>query len=94
MVKGTLPILLQLWQEHLNPIVLGHRQILVLLKLNSGMEDILEEHKSEDALPAAATSEFYRACQQMRHSQGLLYREENLRAVPSFAPVSFTVCCA
>ena len=58
----------------LEPNGLAHRQILVLLKLKCTMEDIFEEHKSEDAVPPAAASEFYRACQQRCHLQELLYR--------------------
>ena len=50
-----------------------HRQILTVLKLNSRIEDLLDEHKESVALPAAAAKELLDACCTMCHVQGLLF---------------------
>ena len=53
-----------------------HRQILTVLKLNSRIADLLDEHKESVALPAAAAKELLDACCSncsMCHVQSLLF---------------------
>ena len=65
--------MLHLWSKHYNKHIAVHRQVLALLKMNSKIEDLLDEHKHEMALPANAAKELLDACCCMCHLQQLLY---------------------
>ena len=69
-------VVLHLWSKHHNHHITVHRQILTVLKLNSRIEDLLDEHKESVALPAAAAKELLDACCSncsMCHVQSLLF---------------------
>ena len=66
-------VMLHLWLKYYNPNLSVHRQILLVLKLNSKVEDLLDEHKQYVALPHAAAKELLDSCCSMLHLQSLLY---------------------
>ena len=75
-------VMLNLWSKYCNKHISVHRQVLTLLKLNSKVEDLLEEHKHEMALPADAAKELLDACCCMCHVQQLLFdhfQDEDVR---------------
>ena len=75
-------VMLQLWLKHCNQQLAVHRQILTLLKLNSNIEDLLDEYKQDVALPAASAKELLDKSSSMCHLQSLLYdhfAQENLQ---------------
>jgi len=57
-VKHFGEVLLWLWQKHMNPALLLHKRILLMLKLNVQMETILALNKTSFALPAAEAHQF------------------------------------
>ena len=66
-------VMLHLWSKHYNKDIAVHRQILALLKMNSKVEDLLDEYRHEMALPANAAKEFLDTCCCMCHLQQLLF---------------------
>ena len=72
-VKGLSSIMVRLWQEHCNPAISIHQQILCLLKQNYRMESLLDEHKEDLAFPAASAQAFKDACHSMLHLNHLLF---------------------
>ena len=66
-------VMLHLWQKHYNHSISVHRQILLLLKMNSKVEDLLDEHKQCVALPAPAAKELLDSCKVTLHLQSLLF---------------------
>lgn len=77
-------VMVHLWLKHYNHNICVHRQILTLLKLNSKVEDLLDEYKCNVALPAEAAREFLDACCQMLHLQSLLYDHFSEESVQLF----------
>jgi hypothetical protein len=50
-------VILQLWLRHYNEHIAVHRQILLLLRLNSKIEDLLGEYRQDVALPPGAAKD-------------------------------------
>ena len=66
-------VILQLWLQHYNENIAVHRQILLLLRLNSKIEDLLDEYRQDVALPAGPAKDLLDSCSSMCHLQSLLY---------------------
>ena len=66
-------VILQLWLRHYNEHIAVHRQILLLLRLSSKIEDLLDEYRQDVALPPGAAKDLFDSCSSMCHLQSLLY---------------------
>ena len=66
-------VMLNLWLRHYNEHIAVHRQILLLLRLNSKIEDLLDEYRQDVALPVGPAKDLLDACSTMCHLQSLLY---------------------
>ena len=64
-VRHLGPALQALWQHHMNPNLVVHNQINLMLKANCRVEELLSEHKDEYAFPAGAAVEFEEVCTTM-----------------------------
>lgn len=76
-VQGLTQALLKIWEEERNSGVEVHRIILQMLKENYKMEDLLQEHKGEMALPKDAAKTFVDAAFKMAHLNQLLFDHFN-----------------
>ena len=47
----------RVWQQKMNPAIEVHRQVELCLRLSVEMEDILDEHRDEYALPGILFTE-------------------------------------
>lgn len=72
-VLGLGKVLLHIWRDLHNPSIEIHRMLLVMLKANNNMEEILDEHRYEAALPALAAQRFVDNAFRMAHLQHLIY---------------------
>jgi len=72
-VLGLGKVLLHIWRDPHNPSIEIHRMLLVMLKANNNMEEILDEHRYEAALPALAAQRFVDNAFRMAHLQHLIY---------------------
>ena len=66
-VQGLTQVLLKIWEEEYNPAVEVHRMILQMLKENYKMEDLLQEHKGEMALPKDSAKKIVGSAFKMAH---------------------------
>lgn len=64
-VKSLGPGLVSLWENKMNEHLAVHRKVLIMLKANCRLEEILAEHKDEWALPAGPAIEFEETCATM-----------------------------
>ena len=82
-------VLQVLWERRRNAELEIHRMISCMLKLNTQLETILQDHKGCNALPPEEAAVFEQSCQKMCHLQCLLYdhfcNEEN---TPRLFPVT------
>ena len=61
-IKNFGRALLYVFEAFCNQRLEVHRQVLLMLKLNVRMEDLLSEHKACFAFPAAAAAAEFRQC--------------------------------
>ena len=52
-IKHFAQVMAWLWERHMNPAIILHKRILLMLKKNSQMEQLLNTYKDSSALPDA-----------------------------------------
>ena len=72
-VLGLGKVLLHIWHDLHNPSIEIHRMLLVMLKANNRMEELLDEHRYETALPALSAQQFVDNAFRMAHLQHLIH---------------------
>ena len=90
-VKYLGSVLQVLWERHRNAELEIHRMISCMLKLNTQLETILQDHKGCNALPPEEAAVFEQSCQKMCHLQCLLYDhfcKEDYINTPRLFPVT------
>jgi hypothetical protein len=60
-IKSFGRVLVDIFNRHHNPAIEIHREVLLMLRLNVQMEDILSEHRSQITLPPSAAAAFEEA---------------------------------
>ena len=61
-IKDFGPVLVRLWRKYSNPRLLIHQKIMVVLQGSAHCDTILDDHKTEFALPEAAADDLISTC--------------------------------
>ena len=93
-VQGLTEVLLKIWEEECNPSMEVHRMVLAMLRHNHKMEDILQEHKNETALPRDAAKDFVNSAFAMAQLNHLLFDHfKDEEGIPAIFVITLKLHC-